>query len=80
VEGVVMHLEAIPVVEIQGKCFVDSDGRKMTPPTLVFQAKYLGEKICRRLFVMRRYNRVIQCDWHNSPPSGVAPLIVDHRF
>jgi len=28
VEGIVMDLEAIPVVEIQGECFVDLDGCK----------------------------------------------------
>src|SRR4029077_18761168 len=55
VESVVMRLEAIPVVEIQGECFVDPDGRKMTHRALVFQAEYLGEKLCRRLLVMRRH-------------------------
>ena len=59
-ESVVMHLKTIPVVEIQGECFVDSDGRKMAHRAVVFQAEHVGEKLCRRLFVMRRHDRVIQ--------------------
>src|SRR5215469_2724114 len=69
VERIVMHLEAIPVVKIQRERFVDSYGRKMTHRTLVFEAEHTGEKLCRRFLVVRRYDRVIQRDWHNSPPS-----------
>jgi hypothetical protein len=80
VESVVMHLEAIPVVEVEGECFVNSDGRKMTHRAFVLQTEQVGEKLCRRLLVMRRHDRVVQRDCRNSPPSGIAQLMVGCRL
>src|ERR1700684_4486729 len=60
VESVVVHLEAVPVVEIEREGLVDPDRRKMTHRALVVEAEHVREKLCRRLLVMRRYDRVIQ--------------------
>src|SRR6202035_2262637 len=79
VESIVMHIEAIPGVEIQGERFVDLDWRKMAHRAVVLQAEYPGEKLCRGLLVMRRHDRVIQRDCHNWPPSGVAPSTLTNQ-
>ena len=45
VKGVVMHLEVVPVVEIERERFVDSDRRKMTLGAFVLEPEYVGEKL-----------------------------------
>ena len=60
---------AIPVVEIQGERCVDSSRRKMTRRALVLEPEDVREKLCRRLLVVRRHDRMIQRYIHDSPSS-----------
>jgi hypothetical protein len=56
----------IPVVEIQGERCVDSSRRKMTRGALVLEPEDVREKLCRRLLVVRRHDRMIQRDARDS--------------
>src|SRR5438270_10819300 len=65
-ERVVMALESVPVVKVEGKRRVYTHGREMPARSLVGEAKNLGEEPGCRLLVTRRHDRVIQYDGHGS--------------
>ena len=61
-EGIVVPLEAVPTVEIDGQCLVDPHRSKMRDRTLVFEAKNPGEEPCRLFLVAGRDDRVVEDD------------------
>src|SRR5262249_54055514 len=65
----VVHLEAVPVVEVQREGVVDPHGGKVSHRALVRQSENVGKEPCRRFLIVRGHNRVIQRDRHRSTSS-----------
>src|SRR5919201_3319467 len=57
-EGIVVPLEAVPIVKIDRQSLVDPHGGEMRDRTLVFEAKNLGKKPRRCLLVAGWDDRV----------------------
>src|ERR1700756_940530 len=66
-EGVVMPLEAVPVVEIDGQRVVDPHGGEVRNRAIVFQTEDAGEKAGRFLLVPGGEDRVIEADGQGRP-------------
>src|SRR6516162_6660943 len=63
-EGVVMSLEVVPVIKINGQRVVYPHRRKVRNRALVFQTEDVGEEAGRFLLVAGGYDRVIENDGH----------------
>src|SRR5579864_81845 len=63
-EGVVMMLELIGMVEVQGQLVVDADNREMRELALVAQPQYPRGELRRGFLVMCRNDGVIELDRH----------------
>src|ERR1700730_15071597 len=61
-EGVVVPLEAVPIVEVDRQRLVDAHGSEMRDRTLVFEAQYPGKEPCRLALVAGRDDRVVEDD------------------
>src|SRR5579871_2796481 len=72
VEGEVMALELVLVVEQERQRFVDLDRREMVDPTLP-QAENVGEELGGSDLVARRHDGVVESDCHD-PPRACARL------
>ena len=61
-EGVVVPLEAVPIVKVDRQGLVDPHWSEMRDRTLVFEAKYPSEEPCRLFLVTGRDDRVVEDD------------------
>src|SRR5205085_5922491 len=68
VKCVVMALEGLPIVEVEGQRRVDVDRREVPTDAVVSDAEDLREESGRGLLVSRWDDRVIQDDCHGVPP------------
>src|SRR5258707_5847250 len=67
---IVMHLKALPaIIEVERQRLVDPHGSERAHRAVIGESEYLCEELCRRHFVMRRYDRVIENDSHYAPPA-----------
>src|SRR5258708_698323 len=67
---VVIHLEAVAaVIKIKGEGVVHLHRRERSHRAVIGKAEQVGEELCRRNLVTRRYDRVIERDSHGAPPS-----------
>src|SRR5262249_402175 len=64
VKRVVVHVEVVPVVEVEGQSLIDPDRREVTHRTFVLEPEDMREEVCRRDLVARGYDRVIERDSH----------------
>src|SRR5215813_6206161 len=62
---IVMPLERLSIVEVQGKLTVDPNRSKVAHRPIVFQTENLRKKTRRGFLVTRRHNSMIQCDRHD---------------
>src|SRR5439155_307344 len=67
-KGVVVTLEPVAVVEVQCQGLVHTHGREVPHRSLIRQTKDLCKESCRCFLVVCRYNGVVQCDRHTTPP------------
>src|SRR2546426_9333456 len=67
---VVMDVEMVVIVEIEGQRLIDAHRSKVSTRPLVLQSKDTREKAGRGLFVASRHDCVIQDDRHGSLLSG----------
>src|SRR4030095_9001149 len=58
-ESIVMHVEVLGIIEIEGQRVIDAHGCKMAGCALVLQSEGLGEKAGGSVLILRRYDRVI---------------------
>src|SRR5690242_21569699 len=64
-EGIMMDLERIGIVEVQGQLIVNLHRGKVPHRPLLVESEYLREEFSGSFFVLCRHNRVIQFDRHN---------------
>src|SRR5262252_1338836 len=67
-KGIVMALELVAVVEVQGQGLVYPHGREVPYGPLICQTEDLRKESCRCFLVVCRDNGVVQCDRHTTPP------------
>ena len=70
VESVVMAVELIPVVVVEGESVVDLHRGEVAVGAFVGEAEDFGEELGGADFVLRGHDGVVQCDGHGSPPGG----------
>src|SRR5438128_2422812 len=63
---VVMDVEMVVIVEIEGQSLIDAHRSKVSAQSLVLQSKDIREKAGRGRFVASRHDGVIQDDRHGS--------------
>src|SRR5215469_1267678 len=63
-EGIVMPLEAVPIIEIDGQRVIDPHRGEVGNRAIIFQPKDMGEEAGRLLLVARGHDRVIEDDGH----------------
>src|SRR2546426_12278555 len=63
---VVMDVETVAIVEIEGQSLIDAHRSKVSTRPLVLQSKDIREKAGRGRFVASRHDGVIQDDRHGS--------------
>ena len=68
VEGVVVVVELLPVVVVEGEGVVDLHRGEVAVGAFVGEAEDFGEELGGADFVTRGHDGVVQCDGHGSPP------------
>src|SRR5262245_41308759 len=71
-KGIVMTLEAVKIIEVEGQCLVHPYGCEVPHRALIRQTKDVGKESCRRFLVVRWDNGMVQCDSHITPPEPDA--------
>src|SRR5437763_686864 len=68
-ERIVMNCNIVAVSKIQRQCVIHLHGREIMNSTLLErQSENSREEFCRRDFVVRRHDGVVEFNRHNKPP------------
>src|SRR5262249_19658843 len=72
VKGIVMTLEPVAIIEVEGQGIIHPHRREVPHRSLIRQTKDVRKEPCRRFLVVRWDNGMVQCDSHTIPPEPEA--------